>query len=663
MSTINIRNKGLRDTFAGMLADNKIDKAEVQKLLDVANKDGKISGREKADLQSILKKAGDKFDVDARAAFATALGLEVTPGPGPGPGPVTPVTSDRVSTVTDFKKVADTFKAEVAARGTVFNTPEKAFGLFAEYAGKLKALSAGQDPRTVDAEVEKLLAAGKQSPAAGYDKVDADHDSISDLRETAMGRDAKTFEARVMGADSPAWTTTYWPSAGSGDMNQPGNPSNNLWAKEGPLGKLDKLLNARGMADKAKAVEFERKPMLGWLVGDRAEAGHFAPNSNLSEADAEMSTGIDFDGDGKLSSGVKADFINEHGQFAPVWSRSQFTPKLGTETLTRKQVTDAAGVKSFEFYKANGTKLTPDEAKNVFYANPSSDGKVDGSMGIGWWGFCDQVALAGILFKEPVKSEVVVDGVTFTKQDMLGLLTTIAYSQGGGGNDFAGNRNDGAPDTVTLKNGTKVEGKLLTDIQFRTKDMHRENGDIMVLNKVDKDLQIQKADGTTQTIKASDVGSLAREDNLDMSPMEFHKTVVEWLGDGKRAAVMDRDSGEHVWNYNFWKATLKSGTEVAAAEMPKDPGHNGPVNPDNKVVKYNMEVLLGTSTSWGNNYEYWMEYDKTGNAVNGGWLNGTSPPDFMWRPSGTPTWSGANPRNPYVDPKLVKEIYEKFMAP
>jgi len=85
-------------------------------------------------------------------------------------------------------------------------------------------------------------------------------------------------------------------------------------------------------------------------------------------------------------------------------------------------------VKSFEFYKADGKKLTPDEAKNVVYANPASDGKAESTMSISWWGYCDQVALAGILFKEPVKDKVTIDGVEFTKQDMLGLLTVIASS-------------------------------------------------------------------------------------------------------------------------------------------------------------------------------------------------------------------------------------------
>ncbi len=658
--SINIRNKGLKDAFAGMLSDNKITKAEVSKLLEVAQKDGRISSREATDLKAILKKAGDSFDADAKTALRSALGI---PEVGPGPGGNTPpaLASDRVNTVTDFKKVVDTFKAEYAARASTFAKPEDGMKLFAEYAGKLKALGAGQDPRAVDQEVEKLLVAGRSTSAAGYDRADKDHDTLSDLRETAMGRDAGKFEERVMGAESPAWTTTYWPSAGSGDMDQAGSPTTNLWAKEGPLGKLDKLLGARGMTDRAKSLEFERKPMLTWLIGDRAAKGNFVPNSNLDEKNAELTTGVDFDGDGKLSAGVKADFINQHGQFAAVWGRDQLVPKLGEERLVRKTITDAQGQKSFEFFKADGKKLTADEAAQVHYANPSSDGKVESTMNIGWWGFCDQVALAGVLFKEPLKDSVVVDGVTFTKQDMLGLLTVIASSQAGG-TDFKGARYDAQPDTVTLRNGRTLQGKLETTVDFHTRDMRRQDGDVMVLNKVDKDLTFRTPDGKTETIKAADVVRLTREDEGEMSPMDFHATILKWLGEDKRAAVMDRDSGDHVWNYNFWKATLKEGRELTGTERPTEPGFNGPANPANKIVKFDMEVLLGTSTSWGNDYQYWLETDASGKAVNGGWI-GTDPPDFMWRGTNVPTFTGANPRNPFVDPKMVKEIYDKFMQP
>ena len=63
------------------------------------------------------------------------------------------------------------------------------------------------------------------------------------------------------------------------------------------------------MKTERKLLRFERKPTLNWLVGD-ADKGHYIPHSSLKENNAEVTTGVDFDGDGKLTEGVKADFIN-----------------------------------------------------------------------------------------------------------------------------------------------------------------------------------------------------------------------------------------------------------------------------------------------------------------------------------------------------------------
>ena len=107
--------------------------------------------------------------------------------------------------------------------------------------------------------------------------------------------------------------------AGSGDPD--GSPRTHLWATGGALDKFDDLMKARGNEDGAKALEFERKPALNWLVGDR-DKGHYIPKSQLKEANAEMTTGVDFDGDGKITEGVKVDFLNARGDFAAVSNRS-----------------------------------------------------------------------------------------------------------------------------------------------------------------------------------------------------------------------------------------------------------------------------------------------------------------------------------------------------
>jgi len=636
-------NEGLRGALGGLMQDGKLDQAEFGTLVEAMKSGGQLDATARKELNRVYRDFGEAFDAGAQAEMKALLWK-----------------SDGVSAVDKLEDVTDAFKAELSARGNEIQNPELAMSLFAEYAGKLKALGQGADPRAVDAEAEKLLEAGRNSPARGYDEVDTDLDRVSDLAEVAQGRDPAKFDKIEMAADHKVWTTTYWPMAGSGDMDQAGNAGTNLWAKDGPLAKMDKLLEARGMSDKAKALEFERKPALNWLVGD-SNKGQFIPNSGLKESDAEYTTGVDFDGDGKITKGVKADFLDARGNFAPAYSRSSFAPKLkeGEQVinLTRRAVQDDSDDTNWEYFRPDGTKLTADEAKEVFYTHARGDGKVDGTMSVGWWGSCDKVALAGILFKEPKKDSVEMDGVTFTKQDMKGLLTVVADSQARG-TDFVGARYDERPDIITLKNGSTVNGKIQDDIQFRTSDMVRRSGDYMTINDVNQPVTIKLPDGTTKTYQADEISSLAREDAADMSAADFHKTMHKWLGEDKRPAAMDKDSGDHVWNYNFWKADVNNARELKGDARPSEPGFNGPIDPKNTVTEYEMEVFFGPSETSGTDYKYWLETDNNGKVVNSGWKSAN--PDFMWRPSSFNNWEGYNSRNPYVDPRIVKEIYDKF---
>src|SRR5690606_23082838 len=102
----------------------------------------------------------------------------------------------------------------------------------------------------------------------------------------------------------------------------------------------------------------------------------------------------------------------------------------------------------------------------------------------------------------------------------------------------------------------------------------------------------------------------------------------------------------------------KTATELKGTDRPSKPGHNGNVADDSTVVKYTMDVAFGDS-DWPRKYEYWLESDASGKVVNGGWLSDN--PDFLWRPAGFKNFTGANARNPFVKPELVKELYDKFM--
>ncbi|MFZ9888968.1 MAG: hypothetical protein ACO3JL_15840 [Myxococcota bacterium] len=667
---ITLRDKSLQRAFEKMIADDRVTRPEVEELARLAKDWLGVSPRERADLKQILAEAGDRFDPEAREALQAFLDTGRMPAPKPPIAQGTNPTASRYAAdVTDIQELASTFAREMAERGQELSTPEAAFAVFAQYGGKLRALGAAVDPRVVDEAAEKLLEAGRNSPAKGYDAKDTDHDTRSDLYEAARGTNPDSFDVRDEEVGR-VWTTTYWPMAGSGGNDQAGSPTSHLWARSGPLDKLDQLLRARGMEAEAKAMSFERKPALGWLIGER-DNGHMINRSRLLEVDAEASTGIDFDGDGKITDGVRVDFLGADGNFAAVGRREDLVPRATIDgevrDIRRERITGDDGAVSFRFFRQDtGAELSDVERKSLFYANPTSgDGKVDGNLDVGWWGSCDKVALAGVLFKEPLKDVVSLDGVEFTRQDILGLLTVIADSQADG-TDFIGHRYDNKPDLLVLQDGTQLRGKLVNvdTAELRGgQGMWRWDGDFMVVSdpaQTDptREFTFREADGTERTVKASEVKHLAREDAQDISPLEFHTTVLQWLGEG-RAAAMDRDSGDHVWNYSFHGATLKSATPLQGDSRPKEAGHNGPVAADTNVVAFEMDVRFGESNT-PRAYRYWLEFDSAGKAVNGGWTSDN--PDFLWRPAGFRNFTGTNDRNPFVKPELVKEIYEQFRA-
>ena len=60
--TIRFRDPGLQRAFDGMLNDNRITKAEVEKLIQSATDGPGLSRTERGDLEKLLRQIGDKFD-------------------------------------------------------------------------------------------------------------------------------------------------------------------------------------------------------------------------------------------------------------------------------------------------------------------------------------------------------------------------------------------------------------------------------------------------------------------------------------------------------------------------------------------------------------------------------------------------------------------------
>ena len=396
-------------------------------------------------------------------------------------------------------------------------------------------------------------------------------------------------------ATRSAWTTTYWPYSGR-NSDTTGNPHYHLWAKNGCLNKLDQVLKLRGQTPGARAHELV--PALNFLKGDGSPSGYYIPSTLLKEDDAETTTGVDFTGSGRLKDWVKVDFLDDHKRFG-------------------------------------------------------KNGKTDGALNVGWWGSCDQVALAGILFDEP-KREIKLNGVTFTPQDIRGLLTVIANSQSAR-SQYCGWRFTDAPDKLTLKTGKVLVGRAINigDRDCLKSDFVRRNGNKILVTKLasDEAVEFQTAHKLL-TVQVADIATFEREDEEEPSASDFHKTVKKWLRED-RPFAMDRDSGNHIWNKNVDEAVINKTRACPRDVKPKAlVGFDGPYAGGDLCF---YKTVLKRDDARVSTYMYWIEKND-GVHVNSGWRSNN--PAFLWRPeTAHATFEGTNARNPFVTPQIVQEAY------
>ena len=419
---------------------------------------------------------------------------------------------------------------------------------------------------------------------------------------SSPGQRERTFEAQKQ-----AWTTIFWPYADSSTDGR-GHPSFNLWADGGCLAKFDQVLGKRGLP--VGAVRHEKRPALGFLKpGADSPPGYYIPSNTVREDDAEQTTGVSFSGGDSLRPDVKKDFLDDFGNFG-------------------------------------------------------TNGKTNGTLDVSWWGSCDAVALAGITFREPLKP-VTYHGVTFTPQDIKGLLVVCAYSVAPD-SEVVGPRFNGLPDEVKLRDGNVLRGTIqnmrLRD--FRQNHSRREKPGFITLYNPTQSIELKLVDGSLRKIDKMKIQSICREDPEALSPALFHKTLKTWLRD-KRPFAMDYDPGPDVWNDNYDKAkVVRSSKPPADVKIESLNGHSGDYS--GGAIRFYHTTLYQKGMASGS-YHYWIE-KKDNVVVNSGWLDKASyksNPDFMWRPKdgANVNFSGDNKRNPFVLPRLVKEIYLSSLAP
>jgi hypothetical protein len=467
--------------------------------------------------------------------------------------------------------------------------------LYREYAGRLgsvPAATADRDRDGVNAARETLF--GSKDTA-----VDSDEDRLGDAFEIARGLDPADAQS-TGGAKNASWTHGYIPMANNPMIRSLSLSAYDMWMKQ-ETGVDPKVRYAEGRSG--------------------IDGGRYFLAGALDENDAEFTTARDFNGDGVLTPGVKADFLTP----------SAVEPRL------------------------------------------EPDGKLGTKLDVIWWGQCNAVSAAGINFREPKESVTVrfrtplvvedvqtrygaftaesvqrgraytdiklvsgqtirlpnadvqsqqersLESFTFTPSDLKELAATLAGRGAKSGTEYVGTRFYGRDAFVELTSGETVRGKVLSSLEGL--GALEQNDGLVRLTNPTQAIVVQVLDFATgdvvrKTFTPRQVKSVTAENPRDVNPIDFHTTMLKWLGSDGTAGVMDKDAEHHVWNYAFDRYTYEATPRPNAQ--------------DTIDVTMNVFFPEGPSTT----YRYSIQFDALGNPVAGKWATESPNPDFLWRERG-----------------------------
>ena len=177
-----------------------------------------------------------------------------------------------------------------------------------------------------------------------------------------------------------------------------------------------------------------------------------------------------------------------------------------------------------------------------------------------------------------------------------------------------------------------------------------------MIKNIDIDLKLVNKDDFF-IISKNDIDFVKHETVNDIKAVDFHNTIIKWIKD-KRPFAMDIDKGTQVWNYSFGKVLIK---EISKDKLSKEETEQYQKLQNQYSILYRIRILhtqLFKSDDEIEHYKYWLVEDFRKNIVSSGWISANKP-DFMWRCQLKPTWQNIkiNPRNPYVTPYYVNQLY------
>lgn len=582
---------------------------------------------------SFFGRIANFFRNNERATAAVMLGATVAPmlvgvaanaNAAPINVSVDSVTAEAEAKWQDFQTKVSELEAK-AGDMSYSDLVEARQKLYQEY-----VQNGGSVGLNVDADSDGLDLAKELLFGTSDTKIDSDGDKMSDGYELSKGFNPADSQNKAV-ADVEGWTHGYIPMS-----------NNPMIEKDGML-MYDLLIKDRTGTD----------PKLRHIEGRSAmDKGHYFLSSTLDEANAELTAAKDFNGDGVLTPGVKHDFLRPSGGEA-TWGR---------------------------------------------------DNKTETTLSVGWWGHCNDVATAGINFHEPTKmveyelsqpftrytvetnhgtfhaekvekgdthtdihllsgqtvrlknddvhdsTEKVISKIVFTPSQVKELLSELVHRGSNQGTDWTGSRFGGRDANIRLKDGTTLRGTVSSDVHSSADDVSGTKN--VTARNFTSDISARVYNRDTKSyenrvIEADKIESIRMENKRDVAPIKFHETMMKWIGSERKAGVMDKDSGPHVWNYSFDRY------EFDATEREND----------SNTVDFEMKVRF-SGGSMTTTYNYSITYEN-GVPKTGEWDKNSPNPDFFWRDRGGPeafnhtNTSGATP----IDFDVTMEIYNKsFVA-
>lgn len=597
---------------------DKVGKGGVDKLLELCrnnnvdaditpSNDQTIDDSEKAKLNGLLDKSDFRalLDQPGRAALEVFLGRNGSGGGGEVGQTVNLPKGQKTRynlNGVNAAQLVQIFRQEVQQRHQELfasSIPKQTRGeslylLFADYARALNTTP--NTPQRDKARTDMLQALLTHPDAATLLFVDSDGDYFGNAWELLFASNPEdpqnTFTDRQAGwATYQSMNGTFYEIAD----------------------RLDAYLKDAGQP--ANIAKYERTSAVAWLMGE--EKGNTIGYS-LDEEQAISSTqGVDFaHGLFPLDSPVwslklvkdfdlAVDFLDGFDRFV-TFDRTQgdrmvAVNKDGTSLSASYVTVQEDGETRYRpvFKDAVGKEVAADQVMLVIQdaqGRVKGNARTGGSVDTGWWGFCDRNTLNEVITtrfayaepKQPVTLEVNGKQHTFSAEDIRDIvgrrLTEIFPST-----SFAGYRYDGAVDTVRLRDGTILTGRLDGHIDLRRVNHRREGDNVIAMAPRDKDafgLYAAKVMRSGDTVWGldEDGSRIPLRDALAEELPVAHRETLALEANAEAKAMLASLGAEHLLRFSVEKQTQQ------ASEQIKQLAEAVAANPDADVTALSRQL-------------------------------------------------------------------------